>query len=142
MNNEFMESLIEQNPDAIIFARYKKAQYKYGIWRPEHIFGFSKEEAVGASLDIIIPENLRKVHWRGFQQAIQIGKTKYAGKFLPTKSLHADGSVIYVDLGFSIVLDFANNVIGALSSVRDITTKYKEDRAIRKRLSELENIQK
>nr|WP_319492580.1 PAS domain S-box protein [uncultured Desulfobacter sp.] len=141
MNNEFMESLIEQNPDAIIFADIKGT---IQVWNmaAEHIFGFSKEEAVGASLDIIIPENLRKAHWRGFQQAIQIGKTKYAGKFLPTKSLHADGSVIYVDLGFSIVLDFANNVIGALSSVRDITTKYKEDRAIRKRLSELENIQK
>lgn len=136
-----MESLIEQNPDAIIFADIKGT---IQVWNmsAEHIFGFSKEEAVGASLDIIIPENLRKAHWRGFKQAIQIGKTKYAGKFLLTKSLHADGSVIYVDLGFSIVLDFANNVIGALSSVRDITTKYKEDRAIRKRLSELENIQK
>ncbi len=138
MNDGFMESLIEQNPDAIIFA---DTEGIIRVWNvaAERIFGFSKEEAVGSNLDLIVPENLREAHWRGYKQAIQIGKTKYAGKFLPTKSLHADGSVFYVDLGFSIILDSAKNVIGALSSARDITTRYKEDRALRKRLSELEN---
>ncbi len=72
----------------------------------------------------------------------ELRKTKYVGKSLPTKSLHADGSVIYVELGFYIVLDFAKNVIEALSSARDITTRYKEERENRKRLSELENAQR
>lgn len=134
-----MESLIEQNPDAIIFA---DTEGTICVWNmaAERIFGFSKEEAVGSNLDLIVPENLREAHWRGYKQAIRMGKTKYAGKFLPTKSLHANGTVIYVDLGFSIVLDSAKNVIGALSSARDITTRYKEDRTIRKRLSELEKL--
>lgn len=140
MNDGFMENLVEQNPDAIIFA---DTEGTIRVWNvaAERIFGFSKEEAVGSNLDIIVPENLREAHWRGYKQAIQTGQTKYSGKFLHTKSLHADGSVIYVDIGFSIVLGPAKNVIGALASARDITTKYKEDRAIKERLSKLENTQ-
>ena len=138
MNNGFMDSLIEQNPDAMIFA---DTEGTIRVWNvaAERIFGFTKEDAIGSNLDIIVPQNLRKAHWRGYEQAMQRGETKYVGKSLPTKSLHADGSVIYVELGFSIVLDSAKNVIGALSSARDITTRYKEERENRKRLAELEN---
>jgi len=136
-----MDSLIEQNPDAMIFA---DTEGTIRVWNvaAERIFGFTKEDAIGSNLDIIVPQNLRKAHWRGYEQAMQRGETKYVGKSLPTKSLHADGSVIYVELGFYIVLDFAKNVIEALSSARDITTRYKEERENRKRLSELENAQR
>jgi PAS domain S-box-containing protein len=128
MNDEFMDNLIEQNPDAIIFA---DTEGIIRVWNlaAERTFGFSKEEAIESNLDIIVPQNLRKAHWRGYEQAMQRGETKYVGKSLPTKSLHADGSAIYVELSFSIVLDSAKIVIGALSSARDITTKYKEKQA-------------
>lgn len=141
MNDGFMDSLIEQNPDAMIFADIEGTIRVWNV-AAERIFGFTKEDAVGSNLDIIVPENLRDAHWRGYKQAIQNGETKYVGKSLPTKSMHADGSVIYVELGFSIVLDSAKNVVGVLSSARDITTRYKEERANRKRLSELENAQR
>lgn len=137
-NDGFINILIEQNPDALIFA---DTEGMIRVWNTaaERIFGFSKEEAIGSNLDIIIPQNLREAHWNGYGKAIQRGITKYVGKSLPTKALHVDGSVIYVELGFSIILDTENIVIGVLCSARDITTRFIEEKATRKRLSELEN---
>lgn len=129
------EMIVCNHPDAIIFADTKGT---IRIWNlaAERIFGFSQEQAIGSSLDIIIPKALLDAHHSGFEHAMREGRTKHVGKSLPTKSLHADGSTIYVELGFSIVLDSAGNVIGALSSARDITEKYRQERASRKSKSE------
>ncbi len=132
VSDQVMGSLIEQNPDAMIFA---DTDGKILVWNEaaERVFGFAKDQAIGESLDIIVPEKLRKPHWRGYDEAIKRRETKYVGKSMPTKALHAEGSVIYVELGFSIVLDSEDKVIGVLSSARDITKKFKEERANRER---------
>ena len=59
-------ALLGTSSDAIIAAD------KDGIvrfWNPgaERIFGYTSEDAIGQSLDIIIPERLRKRHWDGYQ---------------------------------------------------------------------------
>lgn len=78
MNNEFMDSLIEQNPDAMIFA---DTEGTIRVWNvaAERVFGFTKEDAIGSNLDIIVPQNLRKAHWRGYEQAMQRGKPSMLG---------------------------------------------------------------
>lgn len=137
-NTKMNELIVEQCPDAIIFADLEGI---IRIWNTaaEQVFGFSKEEAIGSSLDIIIPEPFRKAHWRGFERAIADGATKYTGRSLPTKSLRADGTTIYVKLGFSIILDSTGSVLGALSTARDITVRFKQEQKNQKRLEELEN---
>lgn len=135
MNDQIMARLIEQNPDAMIFA---DTDGKILVWNEaaERIFGFTKAGAIGESLDIIVPEKLREPHWRGYDEAIQRRETKYVGKSMPTKAIHANGSIIYVELGFSIVLDSDDEVVGVLSSARDITQKFKEERAKREAQSD------
>lgn len=133
------EILVEQAPDAIVFTD------KSGIIRgwnsaAEKIFGFTKQEALGVTLDIIIPERLRDAHWRGFERAIADRTTKYAGQTLPTKALRSNGSQIYVELSFAIILDANANVLGALAHARDITERFEKERVDRKRLQELETI--
>jgi PAS domain S-box-containing protein len=76
---------------------------------------------------------LRAPHWRGYDEAIKNRGTKYRGKSMPTKAIHSEGSTIYVELGFSIVLDAEEKVIGVLSSARDITKRFKEERAKREK---------
>lgn len=134
---EMNEAIIEQCPDAVIFADLKGI---IRVWNTaaERIFGFSKEDALGASLDIIIPEPFRQAHWQGFDRAIADRLTKYVGQSLPTKAVRADGSTIYVELSFSILLDAAGEALGALSMARDITERFEQDRKNRKRLAELE----
>lgn len=79
----------------------------------ERLFGFTKEEALGQSLDLIIPEKLRAAHWRGFNAAIETGQMKHYGKVLTTRSLHKVEEKIYVDLSFHLVKDASGKVIGS-----------------------------
>lgn len=138
--SELAEALVEQFPDAIVFSDAAGAIL---VWNAaaERVFGISKREALGKNLDIIIPERFREAHWRGFERAMREGKTKYVGRSLPTRSMRQDGTPIYVELSFSIVLDKHGVAVGALASARDITERFKKERADAKRLQELQQAQ-
>jgi len=69
----------------------------------ERIFGFSREEAIGQSLDIIIPENLRERHWQGYRRVFSSGVTKYEGKLMKTKGLKKDGTNVYVYMTIKLI---------------------------------------
>lgn len=128
--------LVEQSPDAMIFAG---ADGLIQVWNAaaERIFGYPAEEAVGRSLDIIIPERFRQAHWAGFERAMGEARTKYEGKSLPTRAQKKDGSQFYVELAFAIVL-VDGKAAGALATARDITERFERERADRQRLRELE----
>jgi PAS domain S-box-containing protein len=132
---ELRGMLIEHAPDAVIFADERGVIRE---WNPtaERIFGYPKDEAVGESLDLIVPERFREAHWRGYDRALSEGQTKYLGKALPTRSLRKDGSTIYVELTFAIVHDQTGSVIGALAHARDITERWEQER--QQRIRELE----
>lgn len=131
--SDLQELLIEQSPDAVIFA---DSAGMIRIWNAaaERIFGFTKNDALGANLNIIIPERLRDAHWRGFERALAERTTKYAGQALPTKAVRSDGSQIYVELTFAIVIDAKGDVLGALAHARDITKRFEKERADQKNL--------
>ena len=129
--------LIDQAPDPVIFAD------REGIireWNPaaERVFGHSREEAIGQSLDIIVPERFREAHWRGYHRAIEAGETKYVGQSLPTRSARKDGETVYVELTFSIIRDDSGAVTGALAHARDISERWAREREQSQRLKELE----
>lgn len=135
---ELYKDLVEQAPDAIIFADSKGT---IQIWNSgaEALFGYLASEALGRSLDLIVPEDLRKAHWSGFDRAMKAGQTKYGRKVMPTRSAHKNGERIYVALSFAIVQDKAGNSIGAMAQAREITAQYLAEKAMRKRIAELEH---
>lgn len=99
--------------------------------RAEAIFGYAAAEAIGRSLDLIIPENLRAAHWRGYRQAITLGHVKSGGPALTTRAVHKLGSRLYVELAFGIIGDPQQGVLGAVATGRDITQRYLAERAQR-----------
>ncbi|MGK2964203.1 MAG: PAS domain S-box protein [Tepidiformaceae bacterium] len=129
--------LIDQSPDAIIFAG---TDGLISTWNPaaERIFGHAATAAIGQSLDIIIPEQFRDAHWKGYDTALEAKATKYAGKALATRAVRADGATIYVELSFAVIQDESGTVLGALAHARDITERFEADRETRRRLRELE----
>lgn len=131
------QALLAQSPDAVIFAG-PDGHIRYWNAAAERVFGFPAAEAVGAHLDLIIPESFREAHWTGFHRALAAGETKYAGQALPTRARHADGGERYVELSFAIVRAADGPVAGALACARDITERFERDRAQRRRLRELE----
>ncbi len=129
--------LFEQAPDAVVFAD------REGIIREWNeaataVFGHARDEAVGQTLDLIVPERFREAHWRGYDRALADGDTKYRGQAMPTRSVRKDGETIYVELTFAIVHDAGGAVIGALAYARDITERFQREREQRERLRELE----
>ena len=67
--------MLEQMPDSVIYA---DTEGKIRFWNAasEQMFGFTAQEAIGQSLDIIIPEYLREPHWRGFYAAVESGNRR------------------------------------------------------------------
>jgi PAS domain S-box-containing protein len=129
---ELCSAVAEQAPDALIFAD-REGTIKLWNARAEAIFGYAAGEAIGASLDLIIPENLRAAHWRGYRQAITLGHAKSGGQALATRAKHKLGNKLYVELAFGIIRDSQQNVLGAVATGRDITQRYLAERAQRAR---------
>ena len=119
----FYQLLVEQAPDAVIFS---DAQGLIRVWntRAADVFGYSASEVLGGSMDLIIPQDLRKRHWKGFLEAIQRHRTKYGGRPMVTRALQKSGEPLYVELAFSIVLDESARALGAMAIARDVTQKY------------------
>ena len=131
------QAIVEQAPDAIIVAGRDGA---IKVWNrgAETIFGYAAAEVLGKSLDVIIPERLRAAHWEGFHRAIDTGRTKHGNRVLTTRSIHKNGSKLYVDLSFGLLRDEAGAVTGAMAVGRDGTARYLSDGALRARVAELE----
>ncbi len=115
--------IVEQTTDAVIFA---DREGLIRIWNQgaESVFGFPAGEVLGKSLDVIIPEELRKKHWEGFYRAIETGRTKLGSRVLTTRSRHKDGSRLYVDLSFTVIVDDSGRAEGALAIGRNVTERY------------------
>ncbi len=124
---DLAQRLIDQSPDAMVFVDTAGI---IRVWNSaaERIFGFSQSAALGASVNIIIPERFREAHWRGFRRAIVEGSTKYQGQVLVTRSIRAEGTRIYVELSFAVILGTEGEVLGALAHARDITKRYEQER--------------
>lgn len=131
------QAIVEQAPGAIIFAN-RDGSIKLWNRGAESVFGYSAAEVADTSLDVIIPERLRRAHWDGFRRAIDTGQTKYGNRVLTTRAVHKEGNAVYVDLSFALVRDRAGTVAGALAIGRDCTARYLADKALRARIAELE----
>ncbi|HOD36684.1 MAG TPA: PAS domain S-box protein [Syntrophales bacterium] len=136
-DSDIYRRIVEQTTDAVIFA---DRDGLIRIWNrgAEAVFGYPADEVLGQSLDIIIPEELRGRHWEGYRRAIDTGRTKLGSRVLVTRALHKDGSRLYVDMSFAVITDDAGLAEGALAVARNVTERYLSDKALRKRLSELQ----
>lgn len=108
------------------------------FWNPaaERIFGFSADEAIGQSLDLIIPERFRARHWGGYRQVMATGQSKYSTDVLRVPALHKNGRALSIAFTVSLLDGAAGRVIAAI--VRDETARWNEERELRRRLAELE----
>jgi PAS domain S-box-containing protein len=130
-------SIVETTSDAIIFA---DREGRIRLWNrgATLVFGYDVAEVIGQSLDLIIPERLRRAHWDAYDAALASGRTKHTDRVLTTRSMHKDGRTIYVDLSFGLVKDGNGDVHGAFATGRDCTERYLAERAAKQRLQALE----
>ena len=109
------------------------------FWNPgaERIFGFAPAEALGQSLDIIIPENQRKRHWDGYSKVMETGQTRYgSGDLLAVPALTKDGRRISVEFTIILLRDNGGAPSGMAAIMRDVTPRFEEMRRLKRQLAD------
>jgi PAS domain S-box-containing protein len=134
---DFSIRLVEGCPDAIVYA---DAEGRIQFWNAAAttIFGFSESEAIGATLDLIIPERLRARHWQGYREVMAGRATRYgAGALLSVPAQHKDGKPLSIEFTTLPLRDAAGALLGIAAFLRDATARFEEMRALRRELAAL-----
>ena len=132
---DFFRALAREAGDAIVYA---DAEGRIRFWNrgAEAIFGFTEAEALGRSLDIIVPERQRERHWAGYAATMRSGKTRYgAGELLAVPALRKDGSRISIEFTIMPFHDAAGRMAGIAAIMRNVTDRFAELKALRKELA-------
>ena len=134
---QFAKRLVSDMPDAIVYA---DAEGVIRFWNrgATRIFGFAAAEAIGRSLDIIIPERLRARHWEGFRTTMRTGQSRYSeGQMLSVPAIRKDGTQISVEFTIVPFADDSGQMTGIAAIMRDTTARFEELRSLRRQLASL-----
>ena len=133
--DDFARKLLDGMPDAVVFA---DADGDIGFWNAGavRLFGYTEAEALGQSLDIIIPESLRGRHWGGFRDTMRTGQTRYGdGQILAVPAIRKDGTRLSVEFTIVPFTDGGGRMTGIAAIMRDATARFEETRALRRELA-------
>lgn len=142
MNNEMKQqiytTLFEGAPDAILFADREGI---IQLWNrgAELIFGYSAAEAIGQSLDLVIPEKLQQRHKDGYGKVMGSGATEYGSALLSVPAQHKDGSRLFSDFSIVMIKDGSGQMQGIAAIMRDTTAQKIKERELIERIKELES---
>jgi PAS domain S-box-containing protein len=131
--SKLAQALLQSMSDAIVAS---DSAGRITFWNPgaERIFGFSRAEAIGQSLDLVIPERLRERHWTGYTQVMRTGESRYGhGDLLSVPALHKDGARLSIEFTIVPLKDDAGAMTGMAAILRDVTARFEEMRALRQR---------
>ena len=131
------EALLRAAGDAVVAAG---ADGSILLWNhaAERIFGYAEQEALGHSLDLIVPERFRGRHWRGYREVMRTGRTRYGTEVLRVPALQRDGSPLSIAFTVALLFSPDEKVQAIAVIIRDDPSRWNEERALRQRLTELE----
>ncbi len=131
---EFERRIVAEAPDGVLFAD-QDGVIRFWNGGCQRIFGFSAQEAIGQSLDIIIPDTLRARHWQVYAQTMRSGQTRYgADDLLAVPAVHQDGHRVSVEFSIIPFRDGAGEMIGIGTILRDVSSRFAEIKALRTEL--------
>ncbi len=86
----------------------------------EHIFGYKADEAIGRTLDLIVPEEERADHWRSFRHVMATGVLNYRpDHVLDIEGLRRDGTRVALDAALIAIHDDAGGLVGVTAIMRE-----------------------
>lgn len=126
--------IVEDTPDTVVFADRDGV---IRLWNSaaEAMFGYSADEALGQTLDLVVPQRHRDAHWEGFRRVVATGVSKYGTELLKVPALRKDGSRISLEFSIALVRDEDDRVAGVAAVMRDVTARWLEEKALHERLA-------
>jgi PAS domain S-box-containing protein len=135
---QIYKQVVDFAQDGILFA---DRDGNIRVWNSgaETIFGYTSEEAIGKSLDLIVPEKLRERHWEGYNRVIDTGESRYGNELLKVPAIHKDGKRISVEFTIILIRGHRNEILGSAAIIRDITERWQHEKELKERLKFLED---
>jgi PAS domain S-box-containing protein len=129
--------IVENSPMAILYA---DREGKIRLWNSgaETVFGYAAQEALGQSLDLIVPERQRQRHWEGWDKVMASGVTKYGRDPLAVPAMRKDGSRISIEFNVVLVRKGSGELAGVAAMVQDVTARWQKQKEMNARLAALE----
>ena len=129
--------LVEAVGDAVVVS---DASGAITLWNPAstRMFGYSEQEALGQSLDLIIPQRQQQRHWDGYHKTMQTGLTRYGNDVLRVPAVHKDGHTLSIAFTVALLHGADKQVSAIVAVIRDETSRFAEERGLKKRITELE----
>ena len=136
-SNVDFQQLIASLGDAVVAADAGGAII---LWNPaaERLFGYMESEALGKSLDIITPLRFQQRHWDGYHKTMATGQTKYGHDLLKVPAVHKDGHALSIAFTVAMLFTADHKVSSIVAVIRDETSRFAEERNLKKRITELE----
>ena len=131
------QRIVEDNPIAILFAD-REGKIRFWNAGAEAMFGYTAEEALGQSLDLIVPERQRARHWEGWTRVMASGVTKYGRDALAVPATRKDGSRISIEFNIILLRAPTGELLGAAAMVQDVTARWQQQKEMNARLAALE----
>jgi PAS domain S-box-containing protein len=124
------QRIVEEMPEAVIVSNRGGVIV---LWNraAEGMFGHSAAEAIGQSLDLIIPERYRDRHWAGYRRVMSTGVTRYGHELLAVPAIRKDGRRISLEFSIALLRDDNGELAGAAAIIRDVTARWERERASR-----------
>lgn len=129
--------LLQDSPDAILIAD-RDGAIRFWNSGAERMFGHTATEALGQSLDLIIPENLRARHWQGYFRVMNTGQTKYLTERLTSPGVRKDGSRLSLEFSMVLLRDDQGGIEGCATIMRDVTARWQKEKELKERLATCE----
>ena len=130
--------IVEHTQEAIVFA---DGDGRIQLWNAgaETIFGYSAAEAMGQSLDLIVPERLRARHGEGYRRVMATGDTQYSQKLLCVPAMRKDGARISIEFTVVLIRKPMGDILGVAAIIRDVTARWQREKDMQTRLAALES---
>jgi PAS domain S-box-containing protein len=136
--HDLADRILDGSPDAVLVCDHTGVVRCWNA-AAEQVFGFREAEAVGASMDLIIPDRLRARHWAGWETAMKTGVTHYSeGQWLAVPALHKDGRQISIEFSIQLLKGVDAAVEWVVAFIRDVTERYAREKQLRAQLANLE----
>jgi PAS domain S-box-containing protein len=135
---DVLVQILDGSPDAILICD-RPGTVRYWNGAAERVFGFCATEALGHSMNLIIPERLRARHWLGWETTMKTGVSRYGeGHLLAVPALHKSGREISIEFSIQLIAGAAGQIDWVVAIIRDVTARYLREKTLHAKLKELE----